>query len=93
MLLSGGRAATIAGPGQPWTLLPPVPAKTVLLAAGPDGATDALAAVVEDTVTKQAELFRQYDGFAEPVTTKDDATAFQKALALSGRDPAWKPAS
>ena len=43
MLLSGGRAATIGGPGQQWTLLPPVPAKTTVLAAGPDGATDALA--------------------------------------------------
>jgi hypothetical protein len=43
VLLSGGRAATIAGPGQQWTLLPPVPAKTTVLAAGPDGATDALA--------------------------------------------------
>jgi hypothetical protein len=43
VLLSGGRAAVIGGPGQQWTLLPPVPAKTAVLAAGPDGATDALA--------------------------------------------------
>jgi len=43
VLLSGGRAALIGGPGQQWTLLPPVPAKTTVLAAGPDGATDALA--------------------------------------------------
>jgi hypothetical protein len=43
VLLSGGRAATIGGPGQQWLLLPPVPAKTVVLAAGPDGAVDALA--------------------------------------------------
>jgi uncharacterized protein (TIGR03086 family) len=50
-------------------------------------ATDALAAVVEETVKAQAELFRQYDGFADPVKTADGATAFQKALALSGRDP------
>jgi hypothetical protein len=50
VLLSGGRAATIAGPGQQWTLLPPVPAKTTVLAAGPDGATDALA-VSGDTLT------------------------------------------
>jgi uncharacterized protein (TIGR03086 family) len=50
-------------------------------------ATDALAVVVEQTVKAQAELFRQYDGFADPVKTADDATAFQKALALSGRDP------
>lgn len=44
VLLAGGRAATIAGPGQQWTLLPPVPPDTTVLAAGPDGATDALAA-------------------------------------------------
>jgi hypothetical protein len=43
VLLPGGRAATIGGPGQQWTLLPPVPARTTVLAAGPDGATDALA--------------------------------------------------
>jgi hypothetical protein len=43
VLLPGGRAATVAGPGQQWTLLPPVPARTTVLAAGPDGATDALA--------------------------------------------------
>ena len=44
VLLAAGRAATIAGPGQQWTLLPPVPDKTTVLAAGPDGAIDALAA-------------------------------------------------
>ena len=43
VLLPGARAATVSGPGQQWTLLPPAPAKTVVLAAGPDGATDALA--------------------------------------------------
>jgi hypothetical protein len=43
VLLQGGRAATIGGPGQQWTLLPPAPAKTTVLAAGPGGATDALA--------------------------------------------------
>jgi hypothetical protein len=50
VLLSGGRAAVIGGPGQQWTLLPPVPAKTTVLAAGPDDATDALA-VSGDTLT------------------------------------------
>lgn len=50
VLLSGGRAAVIRGPGQQWTLLPPVPAKTTVLAAGPAGATDALA-VSGDTLT------------------------------------------
>jgi hypothetical protein len=43
VLLPGRRAATIAGPGQPWRSLPAVPAGTVVLAAGPGGAVDALA--------------------------------------------------
>lgn len=50
-------------------------------------ATDALAACLQDTVSKQAELFRKYQGFADPIKTGDDATTFDKALALSGRDP------
>jgi uncharacterized protein (TIGR03086 family) len=49
---------------------------------------DAVAAVVLRTVEAQAELFRQYKGFAEPVTVPDDAPEIDKALALSGRDPA-----
>jgi hypothetical protein len=43
VLLAGGRAATINGPGQPWLLLPPLPAATRALASGPGSATDALA--------------------------------------------------
>jgi hypothetical protein len=49
VLLSGGRAATISAPAQTtgaasqWVTLPPVPAHTSVLAAGPAGATDALA--------------------------------------------------
>jgi hypothetical protein len=50
VLLSGGRAATIAGPRQQWVLLPPVPAHAAVLAAGPGGAVDALA-VSSDTLT------------------------------------------
>jgi len=50
VLQSGGRAATIAAKGQQWVLLPPVPAHTSVLAAGPGGATDALA-VSGDTLT------------------------------------------
>ena len=53
-------------------------------------ATDALAAVLEQTVKAQAELFRQYQGFADAVETDKKATAFDRALALSGRDPDWK---
>jgi hypothetical protein len=44
VLLPGGRAATISGPGQQWLLLPPVPAAAKVLASGPNGAVDALAA-------------------------------------------------
>lgn len=44
VLLPGGRAATIGGPGQQWLLLPPVPAGAESLASGPNGAVDALTA-------------------------------------------------
>jgi uncharacterized protein (TIGR03086 family) len=50
-------------------------------------ATHALAATLLDTVTQQAELFRKYQGFADPIQVADDASTFDKALALSGRDP------
>jgi uncharacterized protein (TIGR03086 family) len=53
-------------------------------------ATDALAAVLDETVKAQAELFRKYQGFADAIETGPDATTFDQALALSGRDPAWK---
>jgi hypothetical protein len=43
VLLQGGRAATVSGPGGQWTLLPPAPQGTAVLAAGPGGAIDALA--------------------------------------------------
>jgi hypothetical protein len=43
VLLPGGRAATIAGPGDGWRPLPAVPTGTAVLAAGAGGAIDALA--------------------------------------------------
>jgi hypothetical protein len=43
VLMPGGQAATIAGPGQQWLLLPPAPARTSVLAAGPGNSIDALA--------------------------------------------------
>ena len=43
VLFTGGRAATIAGPGAPWRQLPAPPPATATLAAGPGGTTDALA--------------------------------------------------
>ncbi len=52
---------------------------------------DAVADALNDAVQKYAELFRQYQGFAEPVPIQGNATVFDRALALSGRDPAWKP--
>lgn len=53
VLLAGGRAATIAGAGAPWHMLPRVPAGTVVLAAGPGGAVDALATHGSTLVTWQ----------------------------------------
>ena len=47
-----------------------------------------VAAVLMDTVTEQAEMFRQYQGFADAVPVPDDAPLFARALALSGRSPA-----
>jgi hypothetical protein len=43
VLLPGGQAATIAGPGEQWLLLPPTPAHTTVLASGPGSSLDALA--------------------------------------------------
>ena len=43
-------------------------------------------------VAANAELFRQYEGFAEPVPVAADAPVLDRVLALSGRDPAWTPA-
>ena len=51
----------------------------------------ALGQALLETVRAQAEMFRQYQGFAEAKTIADDASAFDRALSLSGRDPAWKP--
>jgi uncharacterized protein (TIGR03086 family) len=54
---------------------------------------DGVAQAVLETVRAQGELFRQYQGFAAIVSVPEDATAFDRALALSGRDPGWKPVS
>jgi uncharacterized protein (TIGR03086 family) len=43
-------------------------------------------------VSANADLFRQYKGFAEPVDVPPSATALDRVLALSGRDPAWTAA-
>ena len=53
---------------------------------------DATATALEDIVQAQAELFRKYQGFADAIEPPQNATAFERALALSGRDPSWKTA-
>jgi hypothetical protein len=45
LLLAGGRAETIGGPGVSWRALTAVPAQTATLAPGPGGSYDALAVV------------------------------------------------
>ena len=54
---------------------------------------DQTATALEDIVQAQAELFRKYQGFADAVEPPENATVFERALTLSGRDPGWKPAS
>lgn len=49
--------------------------------------SDGAARLILDVVETHAELYRQYDGFADPVPVPDDAPVFERALALSGRDP------
>ena len=66
----------------------------VAAATGQDfSVDDATARALEDIVQAQAELFRKYQGFADAVEPPRNATAFERALTLSGRDPAWKPAA
>jgi uncharacterized protein (TIGR03086 family) len=66
----------------------------VARATGQEFTTDEQTAeAVEDIVQAQAELFRKYQGFADAVEPQKNATAFERALTLSGRDPNWKPAS
>jgi uncharacterized protein (TIGR03086 family) len=51
------------------------------------------AKVVLATVEESAEMYRQYDGFAKPAGVPDSPSDFDRALALSGRDPHWSPAA
>jgi uncharacterized protein (TIGR03086 family) len=53
--------------------------------------SDRAAAAALDAVTANAELFRQYQGFAAPVEVPPSAPVLDQVLALSGRDPGWKP--
>ena len=44
-------------------------------------------------VKKNAAMYRQYDGFADPVPVDENASPFHRALAVSGRDPGWQPSA
>jgi uncharacterized protein (TIGR03086 family) len=54
---------------------------------------DQTAKALENIVQAQAELFRKYQGFADAIEPAENATTFERALALSGRDPNWKATS
>ena len=59
-------------------------------ASGQDYACrDNVAAVVFRTVEANSELFRQYQGFAEPIPVPASASVLDRALGMSGRDPGW----
>ncbi|MFH9822604.1 MULTISPECIES: TIGR03086 family metal-binding protein [Streptomyces] len=49
--------------------------------------SEGAARMVLGVVERHGDLYRQYDGFADPVPVPDDAPTFERALAASGRDP------
>jgi uncharacterized protein (TIGR03086 family) len=53
--------------------------------------SDRAAEAALQAVEANAEIFRQYKGFADPVPTAADAPVLDRVLALSGRNPAWTP--
>jgi uncharacterized protein (TIGR03086 family) len=53
---------------------------------------DSVAETVLGLVEEYAGMYRSFPGgFAEAVPVAGDAPAFERALALSGRDPRWTP--
>jgi uncharacterized protein (TIGR03086 family) len=59
-------------------------------ASGQDYACrDDVAAAVLTAVEANAELFRQYQGFADSIPVPASASVLDRALGLSGRDPGW----
>jgi uncharacterized protein (TIGR03086 family) len=49
--------------------------------------SEGAARLVLDVVETHGDLYRQYGGFADPITVHGDAPVFERALAASGRDP------
>lgn len=63
----------------------------VARASGASIAVDAeLAELAREIAEENAELYRQFQGFAGEVALPDGASAWDRALAASGRDPRWK---
>jgi uncharacterized protein (TIGR03086 family) len=56
----------------------------------PYSCSDEVAAAVAKAVADTAEMYRQYDGFAAEVELDGDASVFDRALAVSGRQPAGR---
>jgi uncharacterized protein (TIGR03086 family) len=50
---------------------------------------DDAAAVALNAVEDNAELFRKYQGFADPVEVPSGAPVLDRVLGASGRDPSW----
>jgi hypothetical protein len=63
--------------------------RPVHLASGVGALADEAAVAALAAVEANAELFRQYKGFAEPVPVPSMTAVLDRALALSGRDPHW----
>ncbi|MGR6973454.1 TIGR03086 family metal-binding protein [Streptomyces cynarae] len=53
--------------------------------------SEGAARLVLDVVETHGDLYRQYDGFADPVPVPGDAPVFERALAASGRNPRQTP--
>jgi uncharacterized protein (TIGR03086 family) len=53
-------------------------------------ASPELGAATEEIVAKYAEIYREYKGFGAPIDVPEGATALERALAMSGRDPGWR---
>jgi uncharacterized protein (TIGR03086 family) len=49
------------------------------------------AAAARQAVEDNADLFRQYKGFADQVEVPPGASVLDQVLGLSGRDPGWTP--
>jgi uncharacterized protein (TIGR03086 family) len=53
--------------------------------------SDRAAGAALTAVAAHADLFRKYQGFADPVGVAPGAPVLDRVLALSGRDPGWGP--